>query len=83
MELITVYKTFSPADAQLIRSRLDAAGFHAVVQHELAALSMDGYSMAAGGIAVQVPDCEAEDARALIEAKDDDDQNPSLETGSD
>jgi len=68
MRLTTVYKAFSAADAQLIRSRLDAAGFHAVVQHELAALSMDGYSMAAGGILVQVPETEAADARTLIEA---------------
>lgn len=83
MTLVTVYTAFSSADAQLIRSRLDAAGFHAVVQHELAALSMEGYSMAAGGILVQVPDTEADDARALINARDDDDSDRSSETGSD
>lgn len=83
MTLVTVYKAFSSADAQLIRSRLDAAGFHAVVQHELASLSMEGYSMAAGGIQVQVPDSEADEARALINARDKDDYDESLETGSD
>ncbi len=83
MTLVTVYKAFNSADAQLVRSRLDAAGFHAVVQHELASLSMDGYSQAAGGILVQVPDPEAEDARTLIESKDEEDHTRSLETGSD
>ena len=71
MTLTTVYSAFSSADAHLIRSRLDAAGFHAVLQHELASLSMEGYSMAAGGILVQVPDSEAAAARELIESKDD------------
>ena len=83
MKLVTVYTSFSSADAQLVRSRLDAAGFHAVVQHELASLSMDGYSMAAGGILVQVPEDQADPARALIAARDDEDHERSLETGSD
>ena len=83
MKLVTVYQAFSSADAQLVRSRLEASGFHAVVQHELSSLSMEGYSMAAGGILVQVPEAEVEDARALIESKDDEDHEKSLETGSD
>jgi hypothetical protein len=66
MELITVYTALNPADAQLARSRLDAAGFHAEIAHELAALSLDGYAMAAGGIRVQVPESEAADARDLL-----------------
>ena len=82
MKLVTVYTSFSSADAQLIRSRLDAAGFHAMVQHELSSLSMEGYSMAAGGILVQVPDSEAQDARALIESNESDDPEHSRETGS-
>ena len=68
MALVTIYQTFSAADAQLVRSRLDAANFTASVAHELAALSMDGYSMATGGISVQVPEEEAVDARALLDA---------------
>lgn len=66
MQLVTVFQTFNPAEAELIRSRLDAAGFLAQVMHGLSALSIDGYSMAAGGILVQVPDDVAEDAKALI-----------------
>src|SRR5437016_338865 len=70
MELVTVFRSFSPGEAQLIRSRLEAAGFAAEVTHELSALSMDGYSMATGGVRVQVPADQAEEARALIEEPD-------------
>ena len=54
MNLVTVFKAFSPAEAELTRARLEANGFHAVVMGELAALSMEGYSAATGGIRVQV-----------------------------
>ena len=70
MRLVTIFQTFSPAEAQLIRSRLEAANFQAFVAHELAALSMDGYAMAAGGVLVQVPEAEAEEARALLDSED-------------
>lgn len=66
MTWVTVYTTFSPADAQLVRSRLEAAGFEVEVAGELSALSMDGYSMATGGVRVQVIDDKADEARALI-----------------
>jgi hypothetical protein len=68
MNIVTIYTSFSPADAQLIRSRLEASGFHAVVTHELSSLSMEGYSMSTGGIKVQVPDDEAAGARELLAA---------------
>ena len=68
MALVTVFSAFNPADAQLVRSRLEAAQFHAVVTHELSALSLDGYALAAGGILVQVPEAEAADARELLAA---------------
>jgi hypothetical protein len=66
MNLVTVHTAFNSADAQLINSRLQAAGFHSVVTGELAALSMEGYSLAAGGIRVQVPEPEVEDAQVLL-----------------
>ncbi len=68
MSLVTVSTAFNPAQAQLVRSRLEAAGFHAVVTNELSALSLDGYALAAGGILVQVPEEEAADARELLTA---------------
>jgi hypothetical protein len=71
MKLVTVFTAFSPAEAQLVRSRLEAAEFHPFVRDELSALSMGGYSVGAGGIAVQVPEDEAEDAREFIAAPGD------------
>ncbi len=68
MSLITIQTAFNPADAQLVRSRLEAAGFHPVVTHELSALSLDGYALAAGGICVQVPQAEADEAKTFLES---------------
>lgn len=66
MELVTVFTAFNPAEAQLIRSRLEAAGLHVFVAGELAALSIDGYALGVGGIRVQVPDVDAAAALALV-----------------
>ena len=68
MALVTVFRAFNPADAQLVRSRLEAAQFRAVVTHELSALSLDGYGLAAGGILVQMPEQEAEAAKEFLAA---------------
>jgi hypothetical protein len=68
VHLDTVYQALNPADAQLVRSRLEAAGFHPIVTSELSALSLDGYALAAGGILVQVPGEEAEEARDFVNA---------------
>jgi hypothetical protein len=76
MSLVTVSSAFNPADAQLTRSRLEAAGFHAVVSHELSALSLDGYALAAGGILVQVPGEEAADAKEFLAADAPPDETP-------
>jgi hypothetical protein len=67
MNPTTIFKAFNPAEAQLVRSRLEAAGFHPFVADELSAFSIDGYSMAVGGIRVQVPESEAADAREFLE----------------
>ena len=68
MSLMTVFKAFNPAEAQLTRARLEAAGFHAVVMGELSALSMEGYSMATGGIRVQVPESEVAEVKEFLAA---------------
>ncbi|HWN96063.1 MAG TPA: DUF2007 domain-containing protein [Methylomirabilota bacterium] len=70
MELVTVFRTFNPGEAELIRSRLDAAEFDVTLTHSLASLSLEGYALAAGGILVQVPDTEAQDAKDLLAARD-------------
>jgi hypothetical protein len=67
MDFATIFSAFNPAEAQLVRSRLEAAGFHPFVIGELSALTMEGYSQAAGGIRVQVPEAEAADAKEFLE----------------
>lgn len=66
MQLVTVFTAFNSAEAQLVRSRLEAAGIRAFVTDELSALSIEGYALAAGGIKVQVPDVDAETALELV-----------------
>jgi Putative prokaryotic signal transducing protein len=70
MAMVTVLNTFNPAEAQLIRSLLEAEGLQPEIKNELSALSMEGYAMAVGGVEVQVPADEADEARALIAARD-------------
>jgi hypothetical protein len=70
MELVTVFKTFNVAEAQLVCSRLQAAGLDAQLTHELAALSMEGYSMTTGGVEIQVPSNQVSDAKELIASRD-------------
>ncbi len=70
MELLTVFTAFNPAEAQLVQSRLDAAGFHPAVKNEISALSMEGYALAAGGIQVQVPAEEATEARDFLNSSE-------------
>jgi hypothetical protein len=70
MNLVTIFRTFNVGEAEVIRSRLDAADFDVLLTNELSSLSIDGYSLAAGGILVQVPEDQAPDARALIDAKE-------------
>ena len=68
MDFATVMTAFNPADAQLTRSRLEAAGFHPFVANEDAALGMDGYGITVGGILVKVPEGEADDAQEFLNA---------------
>lgn len=83
MKLVTVYRSFHPAEAQVVRSRLEAAGFFAQATHELSAISIEGYSMAAGGIEVQVPEDVAEEALALLRAADEPEENNPGEDSND
>lgn len=66
MSPVTVFTAFSPIEAQLVRSWLEAAQFHPFIADELSALSVEGYSLATGGIRVQVPEAEAVEAREFL-----------------
>lgn len=64
----TVFNTFNPAEAQLVWSQLDAAGFEPELKNEAASLMTEGYAMAVGGVDVQVCDERAEEAVAFLKA---------------
>jgi hypothetical protein len=66
MSLEIVHISYSPAEAQLVRSRLEAAGFHPVVTDEIPSLTMEGYALAAGGVRVKVPESELEEAAEFL-----------------
>ena len=70
MSLVTIFTALNPMDAYLVRSRLEAASFHPEIANEFSSLTSDGYTLAVGGIRVQVPDNEAADALELLAAKD-------------
>jgi hypothetical protein len=68
MNLVTVANLLNPAEAGLVRSRLEAAGFHPFLPDENTAFNMEGYTLAIGGIRIQVPENEAADAAAFLNA---------------
>ena len=74
MDRVTVFTAFNPVQAQIVSTRLQTAGLVATVEGEAAALSMEGYSLATGGIRVQVPSTQEDEARRLIES---DEENES------
>lgn len=69
MEFITVSTLNNPAEAELVRSRLESNGFLVSLKNAEAAFSL-GYGSAIGGVQVQVPEDQAESARALLESHD-------------
>lgn len=68
MQLVTISTVFNPADAQLTRSRLEAAGFHPFVKNEIAGMVFEGYVMGVGGIQVQVPEDEVAEVKEFLES---------------
>ena len=68
MDFTVIFTALNPAEAQLVRSRLEAAGFHPFIADENCALGTEGYALAIGGIRVQVPTTEAADAKEFLNA---------------
>lgn len=66
VELETVFKTLNAAEAQLIRSRLAAAGLDPEVDPEIDPLSVAGCE----GIEIKVPVEQAGEARAILAASE-------------
>jgi hypothetical protein len=67
MDFATVYTDFNVAEAQLVHSRLEAAGFHPFMKNENAPFYLQGLS-AASSVQVQVPEAEAADALEFLAA---------------
>jgi hypothetical protein len=65
MKSVVVFKTFNQADAQLVRSRLEAANFHPFIANENSAAWLGGMSTATT-LRIEVPANEAADAREFL-----------------
>ena len=68
MKLKTVFRALNSAEAQLVRSQLEAAEFDVFVADESSALAIECYVLGAGGIRVQVPEDREADAREFLKS---------------
>jgi hypothetical protein len=67
VKLITIFTAFNLAETQLLRARLEAAGFHPFLANENVSSWLGGFSTATT-IRVQVPENEAADAKEFLNA---------------
>ena len=66
MQMVTIFTAYNPMDADLVNSRLEAAEFHPTISQDLSAQALGGIVLGAGGILVQVPEDEAEEAKTFL-----------------
>ena len=67
MKPVVIFTTFNLAEAQLVRSRLEAANFHPFIANENVAQWLGGLSTATT-IRIEVPETEAVEAKAFLDA---------------
>jgi hypothetical protein len=67
MNPVTIFTTFNQAEAQLVRSRLEAADFHPFVANENSSAWLGGTSTATL-LRIEVPETEAADAKEFLDA---------------
>jgi hypothetical protein len=67
MKLATLATSFNLADAELMRSRLAAAGFHPFIANEMSAGWLGGTS-AAAMLRIEIPESELADAKEFLAA---------------
>jgi hypothetical protein len=67
MNPVTIFTTFNQAEAQLVRSRLEAADFHPFVANENSSAWLGGTSTATL-LRIEVPENEAADAKEFLDA---------------
>jgi hypothetical protein len=66
MKLVTIATDFNLANAGMVCSRLDAAGFHPTITNENAAAWLGGTSTATM-LRIQVPEDEAANAKEFLD----------------
>ena len=67
MKPVVIFTTFNQAEAQLVRSRLEAANFHPFIANENVAQWLGGLSTATT-LRIEVPEAEATEAKAFLDA---------------
>ena len=67
MKPVVIFTTFNQAEAQLVRSRLEAANFHPFIANENVAQWLGGLSTATT-LRIEVPETEAVEAKAFLDA---------------
>jgi Putative prokaryotic signal transducing protein len=67
MKLITIATEFNLAEAELVRSRLEAAGFHPFMANENTSQCFVGFSTATL-LRIEVPDNEVAEAKEFLAA---------------
>jgi hypothetical protein len=65
MEPVVIFRTFNLAEAELMRSRLEAAGIDAALEQENSAANLD---VAVGGVRIVVSSDRAVEAREFLES---------------
>ncbi len=68
MNLITIATSFNLAEAGLVCSRLEAAGFHPFMCNELASSWLGGTMSTATQLRIEVPENEVADAKEFLAA---------------
>jgi hypothetical protein len=67
MKPVVIFTTFNQAEAQLVRSRLEAANFHPFIANENVAQFLGGFSTATT-LRIEVPEAEAVEAKTFLDA---------------
>ena len=67
MKLVTIATNFNLADAGLVCSRLDAAGFHPTLVNENASSWLGATMSQASMLRIQVPENEAAEAKEFLD----------------
>ena len=68
MKLVTLVTSFNLAEAGLICSRLEAAGFHPFMGNENASSWLGGTMSTGTQMRIEVPENEATDAKEFLDA---------------